>query len=199
VQVNPRFALAVGAAVLIFAWAGPLPMLVRASFSAHMLLHMMVVGVGVPLLAIGIVGLRPITGMPVWLTIGASLADFVVIWVWHAPLLHHSAASGIGILIFEQGSFAAAALLVWLVALSGPPVAGALALFFTSMHMTLLGALIALAPRAIYHAHAQDHFMFAPLEDQQIGGVIMLGIGGVIYFTGALWLAAISLRPGTTT
>ena len=40
-----------GIAVLLFAWAGPLPHLVPGSFAAHMWLHMLVVGIAVPLIA----------------------------------------------------------------------------------------------------------------------------------------------------
>lgn len=75
-----------------------------------------------------------------------------------------------------------------------------MALFFTSMHMTLLGALIGLAPRPIYgdHLHHAGNGLSA-LVDQQLGGVIMLAIGGVIYLAGGLILMARVLqRRGAT-
>lgn len=188
-----------GLAVLVFAWAGPLPRLVPGSFAAHMMLHMSVVGIGVPLLAIGMApGLRSRLGTTLVLPIVVSILDLVVVWGWHTPYLHHLSRSEPPLLALEQASFAAVALLVWLVAFSGPPLAGAITLFFTSMHMTLLGALIGLSSRPLFaghHPHGEAWPGLTPLADQHVGGVVMLAIGGVIYLGGGLILAARALRP----
>jgi putative membrane protein len=164
-----------------------------------MTLHMTVVGIGVPVLSFGLAPWLLRRGplpLPVILPIAASLLDLVVVWLWHVPYLHHASRMDPLALTLEQLSFAAAALLVWLVALTGPSLAGALTLFFTSMHMTLLGALLGLAPRLIYEGHASGTWLgLAPLADQQVGGVIMLAIGGVIYLGGGLALVARVLRP----
>lgn len=197
-----------GLAVLLLAWAGPLPGMVAGSFAAHMVLHMVVVGIGVPLLAAGIgplVAQRNWLGTQLALPIAVSILDLVVIWGWHAPALHHASRSLPWALAAEQASFALVSLLVWLVALGSTSqtrqsaaLAGAMALFFTSMHMTLLGALIGLAPRSIYeHLHHADGL--PALVDQQLGGVIMLGIGGVIYLAGGLVLMARVLQRRTAT
>jgi putative membrane protein len=190
----------IGVTFLAMIWTGPLPEQVPHSFAAHMALHMAVVGVGVPMLAFSLApmlsGTRLMQSQLV-LPVVVSLVDLVVVWGWHAPVLHDAARSNPWILAVEQAMFATVALLVWLVALgsaegrrSEAALAGALALFFTSMHMTLLGALIGLATRPIYgHAHGPD-----PVADQQIGGAIMLVIGGVIYLAGGLWLIAGVLR-----
>ena len=193
--MSARLLIAAGIAVLVFAWAGPLPRLLPESMAAHMWLHMMVVGIGVPLVAAGWVARGRARTMPTALAVAASLIDLVVIWLWHSPVLHGASRSDVAVLALEQASFAGAALLVWLVALGGPRLAGALTLFFTSMHMTLLGALIALAPRPLYAGHVHGGIGLDPLPDQQIGGVIMLAVGGVVYFGGAVWLAAQGLRP----
>jgi len=186
--------IASGAAVLLYAWAGPLPALVAGSFSAHMWLHMSVVGIGVPLLAIGLAGryrLALLARAPLVLPIAVSIADFVVVWLWHVPALHHASRGGGAWLALEQASFAGAALLVWLVAFAGPPLAGAFTLFFTSMHMTLLGALLGLAPRPVYPVHhGAAWFGLTPLADQQVGGVVMLAVGGIVYLGAGLLLAA---------
>lgn len=183
-----------GIAVLLVAWLGPLPGLVPGSFAAHMALHMGVVGIGVPLLAIGLAarfGSR-LSGSSLVLPIVVSIADFVVVWGWHAPLLHHLSRTEPLALALEQASFAGVALLVWLVAFAGPALPGAITLFFTSMHMTLLGALVGLANRPIYpgHHHGAAWLDLGPVEDQQLGGVIMLAIGGIVYLGGGLVLAA---------
>lgn len=200
--MNPRILTGIGIAVLLLAWAGPLPALVPHSFAAHMMLHMAVVGIGVPLLA---AGLAPFAGryLPrshLALPIATSLIDLVVVWGWHAPALHNAARASGFILALEQASFALVSLMVWLLALASSngsraqsALAGALALFFTSMHMTLLGALIGLAPRSVFaHAHT-GMFGLSPLDDQQLGGVIMLAIGGIIYLAGGLILAGRAL------
>ncbi len=185
-----------GAAVLMFVWAGPLPQRVADSFAAHMTLHMTVVGIGVPLLAAGLAPALARRGpLPQALPVIASLLDLVIVWLWHAPALHHAARSGMAVLALEQASFAGVALLLWLAALAGPPLAGAMALFFTAMHMTLLGALLGLAPRPIFQGHdAHGGMGLSALQDQQLGGVIMLAIGSLIYLGSGLALAGRALR-----
>jgi len=194
----------VGLAVLLFAWAGPLPYLVQQSFAAHMWLHMLVVGVAVPLIAAWLAPRLAITSA-LTLPIVVSLLDFVVVWGWHAPALHHASRIQTWALVIEQGSFFGISLLVWLVALAGrdsgnAALGGAMALFFTSMHMTLLGALLGLSPRLLYagHDHAGEGWLsLSPLADQQMGGVVMLAIGGVVYLVGGLALMARVLRGAT--
>ena len=197
-----------GVAVLLLAWAGPLPAMVPGSFAAHMTLHMVVVGIGVPLLAAGIgplVAQRSWLGSQLALPMAVSVLDLLVVWGWHAPALHHASRSQPWALVAEQASFAIVSLLVWLVALGSTSqtrqsaaLAGAMALFFTSMHMTLLGALIGLAPRSIYE-HLHHASGLPALVDQQLGGVIMLGIGGVIYLAGGLVLMARVLQRRAAT
>ena len=61
------------------------------------------------------------------------------------------------------------------------------------MHMTLLGALIGLGPRPLF-LHAGGAHGLSPLEDQHLGGAIMLVGGGVSYLAGGLWLTFDLLR-----
>ena len=193
-----------GGLLLALAWAGPAPELARGSFAAHMALHMAVVAVAAPLLALGVAGtpLDPVPRAP-WLfaAIPASVVELVVVWGWHAPALHHAARQGGAALVLEQGTFLAAGLLLWLAALGGgrarrraSAVAGLTGLLLTSMHMTLLGALLALAPRALYHHEAGAFAALSPLEDQHLGGAVMLLVGGVAYLAGGLGVAADLLR-----
>ena len=198
--MSTRLAGIAGALVLLFAWAGPLPGLVPQSFAAHMSLHMLVVGIAVPLVAIWLAPRLAITSA-LTLPIVVSLLDFVIVWGWHAPALHHASRSEPLVLVAEQASFFAVSLLVWLVALSGrdrgnAALGGAMALFFTSMHMTLLGALLGLSPRPLYAGHhGPDGWLgLTALADQQIGGEVMLAIGGVVYLAGGLTLMARVLR-----
>ncbi len=200
--MSPRALLLAGLAVLLFAWAGPLPGLVPGSFAAHMWLHMTVVGIAVPLVAAGLAPrIRTTTSLA--LPIAVSVLDLVVVWGWHVPALHHASRTEPLLLAIEQLSFFGISLLVWLTALAAPAradsaMAGALTLFFTSMHMTLLGALLALAPRSIYAGHHVGGWLgLTPIADQQLGGVVMLAIGGIVYMTGGLVLMARVLRART--
>jgi putative membrane protein len=61
------------------------------------------------------------------------------------------------------------------------------------MHMTLLGALLALTPRPLYH-DAVGISALTPIQDQHLGGAIMLLIGGLSYLAGGLWIMAGLLR-----
>jgi putative membrane protein len=198
-----RVATLLGALVLAAAWLGPLPALARSSFAAHMTVHVAVIAVAAPLLAFGFAGSTrdPALRWPaLFAPLPASFIELVVVWAWHAPVLHHAARHAPLVRVFEQGSFLAAGVLVWLSAFGGPAsreraAAGVGGLLFTSMHMTLLGVLLAGASRTLYaHAEALPPFGLDALQDQQLGGVLMLGVGGASYLLGALVLLAGLLR-----
>lgn len=198
-----RVNLILGIVALAGLWFGPLPQLAKASFAAHMGLHMGVVAIAAPFLAFGIAGsaVDPISKWPAFFPpIPISIIELLVVWAWHAPALHHAARHGVGGLMLEQGMFLLSGFLVWISAFGGTSTqrryragAGITALLLTSMHMTLLGALLALTPRALY-VHAGHSSGLTPLEDQHLGGAIMLLIGGISYLAGGLWLTAGLLR-----
>jgi putative membrane protein len=199
----PGVLLALGLAVLGAAWLGPLPELARRAFFAHMTMHMAVVAVAAPLIALGIAGgrLDPARRFPALAApVPASLVELIVVWAWHAPALHHAARHSTAGLVAEQGTFLAGGLLVWLACFGGAPragrdrtAAGVIGLLLTSMHMTLLGALLALTPRALY-AHSGSAAGLTPLDDQHLGGAIMLLVGGASYLAGGLALTVRMLR-----
>lgn len=194
-----------GVAALAAAWLGPLPELAGQSFAAHMTLHMTVVAVAAPLVAIGLAGTAadPVRRMPgLFAPLPASLIELIVVWSWHAPVLHSAARHATHMLLIEQASFIAAGLLLWLAVLGGDREdqrarlgAGVGALLFTSMHMTLLGALFALANRPLFAHASTGPAALSPLADQQLGGTIMLLVGGASYLAGGLGLTARLLRP----
>ncbi|QEG16054.1 Cytochrome c oxidase caa3 assembly factor (Caa3_CtaG) [Gimesia maris] len=182
---------------LAVAWSGPLPELAHHAFFAHMTMHMLVVAVAAPLLSLAIAGSRfdPVIKYPVFFApIPASVAELIIVWAWHAPGLHHLARMTSWGLVAEQGSFLLAGIAVWISAFGGTSprsrsrsAAGVIGLLLTSMHMTLLGALLALAPRSVY-AHHQGFSTMSALQDQHLGGAIMLVVGGIVYLSGGLWL-----------
>lgn len=200
-----RALLILGAVILAALWLGPLPGLARTAFFAHMTMHMGVVAVAAPLLALGIAGGRfdPVRRAPaLFAAVPASILELVVVWAWHAPVPHHLARQSAMGMLAEQGTFLAAALLLWLSAFGGDSAqrgsrsaAGVIGLLLISMHMTLLGALLALSPRPLY-PHAHGIFGLTPIEDQHLGGAIMLLAGGASYLMGGLYLMAGLLRSG---
>lgn len=193
-----------GLILLALAWLGPLPALARHAFAAHMAMHVLVVACAAPLLALGVAGARldPARRLPALFSPAlASLVEMAVIWAWHAPALHHAARQSQALLVLEQGSFLAVGLLLWLSAFGGAggrrrqrAAAGIAGLLLTSMHMTLLGVLLAMAGRVLYPHAGPAPFGLSALEDQQLGGVIMLTAGGSAYLVGGLYLLAGLLR-----
>ncbi len=180
-----------------------MPLLAPSAFFVHMTMHMGVVAVAAPFLAIGIAGgrLDPVARIPqLFAPIPISLLELVVVWTWHAPGLHHLARHTVMGLLAEQFMFLVCGLLLWLSAFGGSSphdanraAAGVIGLLLTMMHMVLLGALLALTPRTLY-AHGESHTGLTPLEDQHLGGAIMLVGGGVSYLLGGLWLSVRLLR-----
>jgi putative membrane protein len=196
--------LTLGLVTLAAVWLLPLRDLMPGPFSAHMTMHMGVVAVAAPLIALGVAGgrLDPVRyASRLFAPLPASVVEFVVVWAWHAPALHHAARhSALGVTL-EQATFVLSGLAVWLSAFGGDARgrdnrsgAGVLALLLTSMHMTLLGALLALPPRPLYPAHHAALGSLTPLQDQHLGGAIMLVVGGVSYLLGGLWLTMGLLR-----
>jgi putative membrane protein len=185
-----RAALLAGLATLALVWAGPLLGPDRGSFTAHMLAHMGVVAVAAPLLAVGL-PVRPVLG-----PLTASLLEFVVVWGWHAPALRAAAEASPAVTALEQASFLLAGFVLWRACLAAG-AAGALGLLLTSVHMTLLGALIALAPRPLYGEAAVTclGLTLGPEVDQQLGAVVMLFVGASAYLAGGVALVARALAP----
>ena len=190
-----RLSLATGIAVLAIVWLGPLLIAWRESFASGMVAHMAVVAIASPLIAIGLPDrLRPGLGMPAALPVLASLFEVLVVWGWHAPSMRAATGTSFAIAMLEQASFLAAGLLLWSTSFAeGERIhaaTGAAALLLTSIHMTLLGALLALSPRPLYGTGEVTCFglVLDSRVDQQLGGVIMLGVGAVVYLVGGLGL-----------
>jgi putative membrane protein len=199
-----RLAIASGSTLLTVIWLGPIFSAWRASFAAGMVAHMGVVAVAAPLIAIGLPERwRPGTTMPVALPVLASLFELVAVWGWHAPALRAATKASLAVTVAEQASFLIVGVLLWLTSFGGngergQAAAGAGALLFTSIHMTLLGALLALAPRPLYGLGEVTCFGLEldAGQDQQLGGVVMLLVGAVVYIAGGLTLVSRMLSKG---
>lgn len=127
----------------------------------------------------------------------ATTLHGLAIWIWHWPALFDQALEHTALHRLQHFSFFMTALLFWWSVLRRAK--GGLAvwhLFFTMVHTSVLGALIALAPRVAYHLQTADApaFGLAPLEDQQLAGVIMWVPAETVYAGVALWAAARWIR-----
>jgi putative membrane protein len=204
------FPFAAGALLLAAAWSPVAAALAPGPFAAHMARHLLVVAVAAPLLAVGFARAAPrfaARAAELCPPVAASAVELVAVWAWHAPALHRAARQSGAALLAEQATFLTAGLLLWGTAFARLPdgrlargPGGILALLLTATHMTLLGALIALSPRALFAHDGHDHLPTGavpppPVADQELGGVLMLAVGGTAYLAGGLLLLAELLRP----
>lgn len=220
-------AFAAGWLTLVVALVSPLDALGTLLFSAHMVQHELLMVVAAPLLVLGrplaawtwaftprwrrAVGHA--THWP-WLARGWSVLvqpltawalHAVALWVWHAPQLFDAALRSEGLHVLQHASFLSTALLFWWAMMGGDRrtrISGfALAyLFTTMMHTAALGALLSLAPTAWYPAYMATTTAMGldPVQDQQLGGLVMWVPGGVAYLVAGLALVARLLAPALT-
>ncbi|SEK17122.1 MULTISPECIES: cytochrome c oxidase assembly protein [unclassified Variovorax] len=212
-------AFAGGWATLVLALVSPLDALGAALFSAHMVQHELLMLVAAPLLVLGRplgvwmwalpAGWRAAVGVAVrwrpakavWGCVTAPLAAWLLhaaaLWLWHAPRFFQAALLHPWIHTLQHTSFLVSALLFWwsIFGRRSGGEAGAfsmLSLFTTMVHTGALGALLALAPGLWYPLYVEPSSAlgFDPLQDQQMGGLVMWVPGGVAYLVGALVIAA---------
>lgn len=194
--------LVAGVLLLVIFWLGPLPGMARRAFSPHMILHLGVMVLAAPLIAIGLLGLFPPERAPRLRFPGAfavSVFDFAVVWGWHAPALHEAAARLDSVFALQQLSFLVAGLWLWWICIAGRDTgsnaAGAFAMLFASMHMAMLGVLLVLAPALVYAPQfCLGAFGLDPLHDQQLGGSLMALFGALPYVAGGAYLASRLVR-----
>jgi len=140
----------------------------------------------------------------------AWLLHTAALWAWHAPPLYQAALDVPILHGAEHASFLGTGLLFWWTVLvpgpAGAPASegrrtayglGALSIFALTIQSGLLGALMTFAPVPWYPAYAgrTTPWGLAPLEDQQLAGLLMWVPGGMIYAAVALGLLAVWIRP----
>jgi cytochrome c oxidase assembly factor CtaG len=206
------------------ALVSPLHWLGEHLFTFHMIEHEILMAVSAPLLVLarpigtllwslprsgrvsfGRLFRHPAVSVPWrWLTAGrnATLVHGLAIWAWHAPGLFDAALGNVVFHRLQHLSFLATAVLFWWSVLrrSNAGVA-AWHVFITMLHTSVLGALMALAPRVVYDAQtaAAASWGLTPLEDQQLAGIIMWVPAGTVYAGAALALTALWIRHAGTT
>jgi putative membrane protein len=192
-------------------------------FSAHMTQHEILMLVAAPLLVLSRPMLACLKALPKswasglarsanqawwqriwrWLTNAfvAWAIHAVALWIWHVPSLFNATIENDFIHSLQHLSFLGSALLFWWAIIHGPKRAmsygiAVLYMFTTAMHSGLLGVLLSYASTPWYPAYANTTWSWGltPVEDQQLGGLIMWVPAGLAYVFAALVLFAGWLR-----
>jgi putative membrane protein len=180
-----------GWSVAAAALLSPLCALSVALFSARIAQHMILVLIAAPLIAAGMSS-RPVRGVwPLWLS---TVAFFVSLWFWHMPLPYDATFHSVAAYWCMHVTLFGSAIWFWhaLTHHARAHVVDAFAAgILTSIQMGLLGAFLSLANHALFRWHQLTTWAWhlTPLEDQQLGGVLMW-VPGIIIF---LWVAVWSL------
>jgi cytochrome c oxidase assembly factor CtaG len=123
------------------------------------------------------------------------------LWVWHIPFLFQATLDNDFVHSLQHSSFLFSALLFWWALMHGRARMrgygiAVLYVFTTAMHTGALGALITFAGSILYpdYARTTPAWHLTPLEDQQLGGLIMWIPAGLVYFVAGLALFAAWLR-----
>jgi putative membrane protein len=134
-----------------------------------------------------------------WLTapLIAWLLHAAALWIWHIPRLFNAALADGALHDVQHVTFLGTALIFWhaLLRHGAHPARGAaiLYLFTTTIHTGVLGALLTFARSPMYAPFDHGLRVFGtltPLEDQQLGGLIMWVPGALVYIGVALSLLA---------
>ncbi len=213
--------------VLALALISPLDLLGEQLGWAHMVQHMVLMTVAAPLLMLAAPGLICLCGLPpaarrlclairrrlgrdfqrwTWSPLAVWFLYAVATWGWHLPEFYQAALRDPWIHDLQHLTFFISACLFWRVLLDPMgrrKLAGGLAvlyLFTTTLHATVLGVLMTLAPVAWYGDYERTvHWWgLSALEDQQIAGLIMWMPACATYLIVAIALFAKALeeRPG---
>lgn len=208
---------------LFVALVSPLHAWGRVLFSAHMTQHEVLMLVAAPLLVLGRPLVVFLWAFPVgwsrrlgnvgkvrwvqhtWRLLTIPLVAWVVhavaLWIWHVPVLFEAVLQNEWVHTLQHLSFLISALLFWWALIHGPQGAmgygaAVLYLFTTSIHSGALGALITIAGSVWYPSYIPltSSWGLTPLEDQQLGGLIMWIPAGLVYIIAGLALFAGWLR-----
>ena len=173
-------------------------------FSVHMFQHLVLTLLFPPLLLAGIPGwlLRPILVRPGILPVArfltrpwaAGLIFTTSLAVWHVATYYDLMMRSHDVHIFTHLLFMVTATLMWWPVMSRvpelpalPPGLGMLYLFLVGIPMQIVAAMITFADEVLYpwYAAAPRTWGLSPLDDQQLGGLLMW-VPGNLWIFGAI-------------
>jgi putative membrane protein len=165
-------------------------------FSLHMLQHVLLAMVVPPLLLLGLPdGWRAFDRIHVS-PLAANVIFNLVLAVWHLPYLYEATLRNQPVHVLEHLSFLAVGVLFWWPILVPADRPGAMSVIgkiaylgFAGVPPTILGLAFILSPAVIYpfYAAAPRVTPLSPLDDQLVAGLVMFGLGNLIYFA-AIWV-----------
>jgi putative membrane protein len=207
---------------LAVALLSPLHPLGEKLFSAHMLQHEILMLISAPLLVLSRPLVTFLWALPLewrqnlgrwskkqaiarsWSFLTAAftawLIHAVAIWAWHVPYLFQLTLRSDLAHTAQHLSFFLTALLFWWAVFyaRGRKAYGAafLSVFTTAIHTGILGALLTFSPRVWYPAYGNSMrpWGLSPLEDQQLGGLIMWIPASLVYLLAGLMLCSAWLK-----
>ncbi len=200
----------VGNVILVFALFGPLDYLSEKLFFFHMIQHLAITHLAVPLLLLGAPTFTIIRGMPYgirYYTIGKLANNYIVrsslnfvskppiawtlfvtsFWLWHIPGLYSRAVLEPSIHILEHSMFLLSAMLFWGVLIDPTPFRSAMP-YLTRMFFVVL-ALTQGLPLAAFLTFARDPLYSVYMSNSGIIDVSPLvdqQIGGLIMWIGTM-------------
>lgn len=217
---------------LVIALLSPLHPWGKVLFAAHMTQHELLMVAAAPLLVLGRPIVAFLFAIPiqdarqlsrvarrpavqnVWHAIArpsiAWVLHAVTLWTWHVPRFFEATLTNEFIHDFQHVTFFGTALMFWWALIHGRAGLSGLGLavlylFTTMMHTGVLGALLTFAGAPLYPAYADGaaSWSLTPLEDQQLGGLIMWVPAGLVYLVAALalvagWMRVVEADPTPT-
>lgn len=208
---------------LVIALISPLHPWGEVLFSAHMTQHEILMLISAPLLVLSRPLVATVWAMPVdwrrsshnvikskpvesaWHFVTNPFAAWAIhaaaLWIWHIPVLFQATLESDLVHTMQHISFFGSALLFWWAIICGPRGAasygaGVLYLFTTSIHSGILGAFLTFTTKVWYpiYSRSTESWGLTPIEDQQLGGLIMWVPAGLVYIVAALIMFAGWLR-----
>jgi putative membrane protein len=204
---------------LVIALLSPLHPMGESLFSAHMAQHELMMVVSAPLLVLGRPLVAFLWALPhrsrrragvitksFWVRqpweyltrpLIAFAIHFAAVWMWHVPAAYDASVTSDAVHTAQHASFLGSALLFWWAAIRqhvarkhyGP---GLFYIFATATHTTILGALLTFSNMPWYPVYRSTvaAWGLTPLEDQQLGGLIMWVPPAFVYLGIFLWIFA---------
>jgi putative membrane protein len=204
---------------LVLSLNSPIHKLGEVLFSAHMTQHELLMVVAAPLLVFSKPVVAMLFALPehwrvalgrisksntfqaIWISITGPLTVWLIhgatIWIWHLPVLYQATLDNEFIHALQHISFLGTALLFWWTLVHGRY--GKLGygvafvyVFTTALHTSILGALMTFTQQVWYPIYEgrTAPWHLTPLEDQQLGGLIMWIPSGVVFVVVGLAMLA---------
>jgi cytochrome c oxidase assembly factor CtaG len=219
-----------GWTALTLALISPLHELGEALFSAHMVQHEVLMLVAAPLLTLSRPLVPFLHGIPfqwrrklgrwsksrpvqaAWRAVTRPFTAWTIhaaaLWIWHFPPLFDATLTNDWIHAAQHLSFLGSALLFWWSLFYGRGRhsygTGVIYIFTTGVHTGILGALLTVTTRVWYPAYGNASLArgLTPLEDQQLGGLIMWVPASLVYLGAGLtmfgaWMNASKIRASS--